>query len=110
MGNPLEIQQGGDHYKVAKIQPVEYAEANQLGPCAFSVLKYISRYRRKNGLEDLKKALHYLQILMKLEYGVESQIAYEEKSDAEHVASLRSGSVVHAEGKAKDSGSTLSSD
>jgi len=65
---PLDTQVAGGHYKAMKIQPVEYNHANQLGFCEGSVVKYISRHRSKNGLEDLKKAHHFIELLMKLEY------------------------------------------
>ncbi|MFL5785880.1 MAG: DUF3310 domain-containing protein [Bacteriovoracaceae bacterium] len=66
--NPLHVQEGGDHYKNQKIQPVEYIHANGLGFMEGCVIKYVSRYKRKNGLEDLKKARHFLDLLITLEY------------------------------------------
>jgi hypothetical protein len=68
IANPLHIQEGGDHYKTQKIQPVEYIHANGLGFMEGCVVKYVSRYKRKNGLEDLKKARHFLDLLIALEY------------------------------------------
>ena len=47
---------GGGHYASMKIQPIEYTLANGLGFCEGNVLKYISRWKSKNGVEDLKKA------------------------------------------------------
>lgn len=67
--NPLSSQVGGDHYKNAKIQPVEYAHANKLDFFQGSVIKYITRFRQKNGLQDLEKAKHFIDLLIKLEYG-----------------------------------------
>lgn len=64
----LETQEGGTHYKEMKIQPIEYAMANNLNPCEFNVLKYISRHRNKNGIEDLRKAKHMIDLLIALEY------------------------------------------
>ena len=69
--NPLDVQEAGNHYKDMKIQPIEYAMANKLSPCEFSVLKYISRHRNKGKVEDIKKAIHFLKILAKIVYGVE---------------------------------------
>lgn len=66
--NALQVQEGGDHYKNLKIQPVEFIHANQLGFMEGCVVKYVSRYKRKNGLEDLKKARHFLDLLIQLEY------------------------------------------
>lgn len=63
----LEIQVGGSHYKRMGIQPFEYAHANRLGACEFTVVKYVTRWREKGGLEDLKKAKHCIDILIELE-------------------------------------------
>lgn len=60
----LADQEGGTHYKEMKIQPIEYILANNLGYCEGNVIKYVSRYKSKNGVEDLKKARHYLDILI----------------------------------------------
>ena len=63
----LEIQEGGSHYKDLKIQPVEYIHANGLGFCEGNVVKYITRWRSKGGVEDLKKAKHFIELLIELE-------------------------------------------
>ena len=65
--NALETQVGGDHYQNKAIQPVEYIHANGLGFCVGNVIKYVSRYKEKNGIQDLEKARHYLDILIQLE-------------------------------------------
>jgi len=57
-------QVGGGHYASMKIQPIEYTLANGLGFCEGNVLKYISRWKSKNGVEDLKKARHYIDMLI----------------------------------------------
>jgi len=51
-----------------KIQPVEFIIANNLPYLEGSILKYICRHRAKNGKQDLKKAAHYLQMLIEAEY------------------------------------------
>ena len=56
--NPLVAQEGGGHYKNRGIQPIEYSEANNLGACQHSVVKYITRHQDKNGIEDLSKIIH----------------------------------------------------
>jgi hypothetical protein len=66
MGNALDIQVGGNHYKEVKIQPVQFAEHNDLSFCEGNVIKYIVRSRKKNGLQDMQKAGHYLQLLAQL--------------------------------------------
>ena len=68
----LAIQEGGTHYKEMKIQPVEYAMANGLNICEANVVKYISRHRRKGGLQDLEKAKHMIDLLIELEYKPEA--------------------------------------
>ena len=57
-------QVGGDHYKNKAIQPIDYIIANELGFCEGNVVKYITRYKDKNGLEDLKKAKQYIEFLI----------------------------------------------
>ena len=61
---PLDTQEGGDHYKNYVIQPLEYTLANNLNFCQGNVIKYITRYKDKNGAEDLRKARHYINILI----------------------------------------------
>ena len=68
MTNPLEQQVGGNHYKDMKIQPIEFAQLNNLNPCEFSIIKYVCRHKNKNGIEDLKKAKHFIDLLIELEY------------------------------------------
>lgn len=69
----LDKQTGGTHYKGLAIQPIEYAFKNHLDPCQFSVVKYITRFRDKNGVEDLKKAKDFIDMLIEMEYGEEAQ-------------------------------------
>ena len=70
MNNPLDKQVGGDYYKHG-IQPVEYAHSNGLGFCEGCVIKYVTRHRQKNGKEDLLKAIHFIELLIRLEYETE---------------------------------------
>lgn len=57
-------QVGGNHYKDMKIQPIEFTLQNNLGFCEGNIIKYVSRYKNKNGVEDLKKARHYIDLLI----------------------------------------------
>lgn len=66
--SPLNQQVGGDHYKKYKIQPVEYNHANNLDFFQGNVVKYITRFRDKNGKVDLEKAKHIIELLIELEY------------------------------------------
>lgn len=63
----LTTQVGGDHYKDLKIQPVEYIHANNIPYLEGNVIKYVSRWRKKNGIADLKKAKHYIDLIIELE-------------------------------------------
>jgi hypothetical protein len=63
----LSKQVAGNHYKDLPIQPVQYIYANALGYFEGNVIKYISRWRKKNGLADLEKAKHYIELLIELE-------------------------------------------
>lgn len=62
-------QIGGNHYQGLKIQPVEYNYVNGLPFIEGNVVKYITRHRNKNKAEDVKKAIHFCIMLLKLEYG-----------------------------------------
>ena len=68
-GSKLREQVGGDHYSKLAIQPVEYINANKLTYLQGNVIKYVTRYKDKNGLQDLQKAKHYVEMLIELEEG-----------------------------------------
>ena len=60
-------QIGGDHYSKLKIQPMQYSLANNLNYAQANSIKYITRYKDKNGIEDLKKAIHCIELLIEFE-------------------------------------------
>ncbi len=60
----LKDQVGGDHYHKLAIQPIEYISANRLGYCEGNIVKYVTRWKDKGGLEDLLKAQQYLAFLI----------------------------------------------
>lgn len=62
--SPFTEQVGGEHYKSLPIQPVEFILANDLGFCEGNIIKYTCRYKQKGGVEDLKKVIHYAQMLI----------------------------------------------
>ena len=66
----LDIQEGGNHYKKYPIQPIVFCHANKIPPLESSIIKYVVRHKDKNGLEDLKKARHTIDILIKLDYNI----------------------------------------
>ena len=59
-------QVGGEHYRNKAIQPWDYIVSNNLGYLEGCVVKYVSRYKEKGGMQDLEKAAHYLQKLMEV--------------------------------------------
>ena len=65
---PTDTQVGGNHYQKYKIQPVEFIMKNNVPYVEGNVIKYVMRFRDKNGLEDLLKARQYLDMLIAAEY------------------------------------------
>ena len=61
-----EEQVGGRHYIEKSIQPWDYIIANKMGYLEGNIIKYVSRYKEKNGVEDLIKAAHYLDKLIEV--------------------------------------------
>jgi hypothetical protein len=64
--NANDVQVAGTHYKDKAIQPWDYIVANELGYLEGNIVKYVSRWRDKGGLDDLKKAQHYLAKLIEV--------------------------------------------
>jgi len=73
-----ERQEGGDHYKAAKVQHWDLVAQNRVGYLEGNATKYLTRWRKKNGLEDLKKALHYVDKLFELarDEGLDNRSAF----------------------------------
>ena len=65
MSEADKVQVGGDHYN--GINPWNYIHRNGIGYLAGNIVKYVSRYKQKHGIEDLKKARHYLDKLIEEE-------------------------------------------
>lgn len=63
-----DIQVGGGHYAKFKIQPTEFIHANNVPFIEGNIIKYVMRHREKNGVEDLRKAKHYIDLLIQFEY------------------------------------------
>lgn len=63
-----DSQVGGEHYKSA-IQCWDYIVANDIGYLEGNVIKYVSRWKQKGGVEDLRKARHYLDKLIEVANG-----------------------------------------
>ena len=61
------VQIGGSHYKDKSIQPWDYIVQNKIPYLEGNIIKYVSRWREKGGLDDLRKAQHYLSKLIETE-------------------------------------------
>jgi hypothetical protein len=61
-------QVDGGHYKDMAIQPTEYCQKNRLNFCESAVVKYVSRHQAKGGRKDIEKAIHFLEMLLEMEY------------------------------------------
>lgn len=64
---PSAKQVAGNHYTRLKIQPMEYCLANNLNYAQANAIKYVTRYKNKGGVEDLKKAIHCIELLIEFE-------------------------------------------
>jgi len=53
------------HYSKYKIEPIDFIQANELDFAQGNIIKYVLRYKDKNGLEDLQKAKQNIDFLIK---------------------------------------------
>jgi Protein of unknwon function (DUF3310) len=67
-----DVQIGGDHYRKGKIQPWDYILANDIGYLEGTAIKYLTRWKYKNGVEDLKKAKHFIEKAIENYYAQEA--------------------------------------
>jgi hypothetical protein len=64
----LDKQIGGKHYKNMKIQPAEFINENKLLFAEGNAIKYICRHTIKGKEEDVRKAIHYLEMILERDY------------------------------------------
>ena len=64
----LLTQIGGDHYKKMVIQPAEFINKNKLLFAEGNAIKYICRHSSKGGIQDVDKAIHYLEMVKERDY------------------------------------------
>lgn len=82
----LTKQEGGNHYASMAIQPAEFIIKNQIGFCEGNVIKYVTRFRAKNGIQDLDKAIHYIEMLkdqLRIEQEVMEAVKFAESLELE---------------------------
>lgn len=63
----IESQVGGSHYKDMAFQPIELIAALRCSFIQGCIIKYISRYKNKNGAQDIRKCIHYAQLAIELD-------------------------------------------
>jgi hypothetical protein len=63
----IKSQIGGNHYSKLALQPVEFIYKNSIPYIEGNIIKYVVRWRDKGGIDDLRKARHYLDMLIELE-------------------------------------------
>jgi len=78
MTSAFDKQVGGDHYKSLKISPLDFIVQNGLNWYDGSIVKYACRHKVKGGAQDLQKIIHYAQLELEREYGIQSEITYKE--------------------------------
>ena len=66
----LDKQVDGNHYKSMKIQPAEFINENKLLFAEGNAIKYICRHSVKGKEQDIKKAIHYLEMILERDYNV----------------------------------------
>ena len=65
----LDKQVQGNHYQDFKIQPAKFINQNKLLFAEGNAIKYICRHSRKGKQYDIKKAIHYLEMILERDYG-----------------------------------------
>jgi hypothetical protein len=71
-------QIGGSHYCNMEIQPIDFINANNLGFAEGCVIKYVCRHGSKGNIDDIKKAIHYLETIIKRDYDTDKKICVHE--------------------------------
>ncbi len=80
--NALNTQIGGSHYKEYTIQPIEFIHANNIPFIEGNIIKYVIRHKTKNGLQDLIKAKHYIDLLIQMQYHESEEKITDSKSSS----------------------------
>lgn len=63
----IDKQVGGNHYKDFKVQPAEFCHINGIPYLEATAIKYLCRWRNKGGIQDLDKAIHFIELLKEFE-------------------------------------------
>lgn len=74
-------QIGGDHYLKCGIMPTTYIRANNLDFFEGNIIKYATRHKEKGGAEDIKKVIHYAEMILEDVYGILPEVKIKENGD-----------------------------
>ncbi len=94
-------QVGGDHYASKEVQPWQ-AMGAWMSKEAFAgflhgnCIKYLARYKDKNGIEDLKKCQHYLSKLIDVEINESSAVVDRHQFEAGRQSAINGGQINNA--------------
>ena len=78
--NAYKNQIGGNHYQDLVIQPTDYIIKNNIPFAEGNVIKYVSRHKQKGKEQDIKKAIHYLSMILETTYNLKTNIIYYDNS------------------------------
>jgi len=81
----MKVQIGGTHYSEFAIQPTDYIVKNKLDWYEANMVKYTSRHKLKGGAIDVKKVIHYAQMLLEETYGIVSTVKYSDEGETPSV-------------------------
>lgn len=98
----FDAQVGGTWYSTLAIQPIEYITKNKLDWNEGNIVKYVTRHKLKHGAEDVRKVIHYAQMLLETNYGIKSKIEYDEQNK-QKAATKSPSKRVHRLGRTPES-------
>lgn len=78
----FDRQEGGSHYDLP-IDTALFCIKNKIEAAEAAIIKYAVRHERKNGIEDIRKLIHYAQMILEVKYNTYSEfnIPQETKED-----------------------------
>ena len=68
LSSSYDKQIGGSHYLKYKIQPSQFVIENKMLFPEGSAIKYICRHSKKDGKQDLLKAIHFIEMIIERDY------------------------------------------
>lgn len=94
MSSANDYQVSGNHYQKQAIQAWDFITANKLGYLEGTAVKYISRWRDKNGLEDIRKAIHFLEKLIEVETNEKVHSTSGNRAESDRIGHVKLSSLL----------------